>query len=94
MVKKLIAAIILIAILSSMAYARAPQKGDQVRLVVGAGLTVFTIEGAIADISNGLICLNSSAASAGDKILWNTPRNVCIGTGAISELFWMDEDSP
>lgn len=93
MIKKLMAASILIALLCTMmANAQTPQKGDRVRIVVGEGLVVTAYEGTIIGIDNGLICLNSTYAESGDTILWDEPTNTCIGTGKISALRWLDED--
>jgi hypothetical protein len=92
MIKKLIVLSIMFAILCTMANAKMPQKGDNVRILIGEGLTVVVVEGFVTDIGNGLICLNSTYAKAGDSFLWTEPTNICTGAGSITVLRWLDKD--
>jgi hypothetical protein len=79
MIKKLLAAIILTAILCSVTCARMPQVGDQV--IINSGPSVIS-EGTITDIGNGLICLHQ-IGTYGES-------DMCIGIGSISTLTWID----
>lgn len=92
MIKKLLAAIVLITLLCAMVNAQMPQKGDRVRIMQGEGLYIITVDGTVTAIGDGLICLNSTRAEAGDNVLWNDPTNICIGAGSITLLRWFDED--
>ncbi len=91
MIKGIIAGIIVIAVVSAAACAKSPQPGDHVRLAVSTGMTITTFEGTITSVGNSLICLKCSLATgADDKILWSTPRDMCVGAGSIAELLWID----
>ena len=92
MIKKVIVATVLIAILCTMADAKMPQKGDNVRILIGEGLTVVVIEGFVTHIRIRLICLNATYSKAGDNFLWTEPTNICTGTGSITVLRWLDKD--
>jgi len=79
-------AIILIAILCSVACARMPQIGDHVSIY--SGYYSVTFEGTITDIDNGLICIRESRKDReGNDIEFNR----CIGIGSIYTLTWPDE---
>ncbi len=91
MIKKLIAATILIALLCATVDARMPQKGDVVRILAGSGTTEMRYEGTVNDIGNGFICINATEAievkdgstylDEGDKQI-----EICIGIGYITML--------
>jgi len=85
-VRKMALAIILIAILCSVACARMPQIGDHVSIY--SGYFTATLEGTITDIGNGLICIRESGKDwEGNDIEFNR----CIGIGSICTLTWPDE---
>ena len=95
MIKKLIAATILIAVLCSMAGARMPQIGDKVMIGVNAGSFYAKYTGTITDFESGFLCLKCSEATSAGMIYVSTkdkPINVCIGIGAIIALKWLDEE--
>jgi len=74
-----IVALILIAMLSSVAWARMPQVGDHVSINSGFP---GNDEGTITDFENGLICLHQVGTyGEGD---------MCIGIGSIRMLTWVD----
>ena len=78
-------AIILIAILCSVACARMPQIGDHVSIY--SGYFTATLEGTITDIGNGLICIRESGKDwEGNDIEFNR----CIGIESIRTLTWTD----
>jgi hypothetical protein len=85
--KRLILALVLILALSSTAFARLPQKGDNVFIATSGGAHYH---GIITDIENGFLCLQA-ATSHWDS---NTQKNieetydVCVGIGSISDLTW------
>ena len=77
--KKFVIAIILMAMLCSVSYARMPQVGDHV--IINSGFD-NSLEGTITDIGDGLICLHQ----AGDY----GEGDLCIGIGSIRMLSWVD----
>lgn len=90
MIKKLIAATILVVLLCAMANARIPQTGDNVKILTGT----FTYKGTITDIENGFICLSVTSASiTGTDVEepMDGPRNMCLGIGSIIALSWPEE---
>ncbi len=93
--KKIIAVILLFALLSSMTDARMPKKGDYVRISEFHNDVSIIYEGNITDIGNGLICLSCSnnIAMSGkyvDSVPVAYPFDVCLGTGAITSLVWLE----
>lgn len=98
MIKKLLAATVLIALLCSMGNAKMPQKGDTVRIQAGSGTTEMRYEGIVTDIGNGLICINATEAfrtQDGKTYLeeGDDQVEVCIGTGFITMLRWLTPTS-
>jgi hypothetical protein len=94
MSKKLITAIILIAVLCAMADARTPQIGDKVKIGANAGSFYAKYNGTITDIENGLICMKCDEASVSGTIYvrpGDEPVDVCIGIGSIIAIIWPDE---
>jgi len=94
MIKKLIAAAVLIALLCAMVDARMPQKGDTVRIQAGSGTTETRYEGTVTDFGDGLICINATEATwtkDGKTILeeGEDQVEVCIGTGYILMIRWL-----
>ncbi len=94
MIKKLIAATVLIALLCAMVDGRMPQKGDTVRIQAGSGTTETRYEGIVTDFGNGLICINATKAiltKDGKTKLEedDDPVEVCIGTGYILMIRWL-----
>lgn len=94
MIKKLITATALIALLCTISCAKMPQIGDHVRIASGSGITIFMYEGNITDIKDGLICLNTTNFNIGsDNVVDESdePINACIGTGSVEMMLWLDE---
>jgi hypothetical protein len=92
MIKKLIVAIILIAVLCATAGARMPQVGDKVMIAVNAGSFHAKYTGIITDFENGFICMKCSEATAAGMIYVSTkdkPIDACVGVGAIIALKWL-----
>jgi hypothetical protein len=96
--RKLILLVALCLSFNIAADARHPEVGDYVRVSynIGAGPSV-SYEGNITDIEDGLICLNCSQVVAMNGHGEGTgpegvyyPFDVCIGTGAISMLVWLE----
>jgi len=90
--KQIMKTIMFLAILSGIASARMPEIGDYVSMQLGTKENPVSIEGTITDIGNGLICLNSTWATADAITIWDdtNPRDICIGTGSIIFLQWHD----
>lgn len=77
--KKLIAAIILVLVLCGTACARFPQIGDKVTITTASKQDT----GTITDIKDGFICY---------QITQNGKTyDECVGIGAITFLYWPDE---
>jgi len=94
MIKKLLAATVLIALLCAMGNAKMPQRGDTVRIQAGSGTTEMRYAGFVTDIGNGLICINATEAfrtQDGKTYLeeGDDQIEVCIGTGFITMLRWL-----
>ena len=75
--KKFVMAIILIAMICSVACARMPQVGDHVSINSGFD---SSFSGTITDIGDGLICLQRDVSEA----------DTCVGIGSIRMLSWVD----
>lgn len=77
--KNFVIAIILMAMICSIASARMPQVGDHVSINSGFS---SSSEGTITDIADGLICLHQEGIyGEGD---------ICIGIGSIKMLTWIE----
>jgi hypothetical protein len=89
LIKKLIVATILIALLCAMVDAKMPQKGDRVDILT-TGTEGTRYQGTITDIDNGFICLDCTSAY-GQVEIGKPAMNVCIGIGTISALLWTED---
>jgi len=92
MIRKLIVATILIAVLCTTASARTPQIGDKVLIGANAGSYYAKYTGIITDIENGFVCLKCSEATLSGMIFVSKkekPIDICIGIGAIIALTWL-----
>ncbi|MFA5410054.1 MAG: hypothetical protein WC343_14870 [Bacilli bacterium] len=66
--------------------------GDFVRVSGVMTSASFSYEGVITDIKDGLICLNCSLLGSGThSVDREYPFDVCIGTGTIISLVWLEE---
>ncbi|HUM80933.1 MAG TPA: hypothetical protein PLQ38_04065 [Methanothrix sp.] len=81
--KKFVIAIVLAAMLCSVAFAKVPQVGD--RVFIYSGLS-SGYKGTITDIENGLICLDTTDGDSKE----DGKTDTCIGIGAIQTLSWLD----
>jgi len=104
---KLISMLCIIFLLFISVDARIPQKGDHVQVLTTSGkVNVHVYEGNITDIREGLLCMNCTHASTQDvgkyasgmdeiAGMWYMdfypPCDVCIGTGQIIALVWLDK---
>lgn len=91
MIKKLVTATVMIALLCAVVDARMPQIGDNVRILAGSDTTEMRYEGTVTDIGNGFICINATEAigvKEGGTYLEEGEKQieVCIGIGYITML--------
>jgi hypothetical protein len=91
MIKKLIAAILLISVMSGIACARmtqtGDQTGDQIEICATSGAVDTHYSGTITDIDNGFICLKCTSAY-GKVDIREPTMDICIGIGTIYVLLW------
>ena len=88
--KKILALILLLGLVG-MSQARFPEPGDFVRVSGAMTSATFSYEGVITDIKDGLICLNCSLLGSGThSVDREYPFDVCIGTGTIISLVWLE----
>jgi len=100
--KKIMAMLlILVSIFASGgALARMPAVGDHVKILTSVGDSNIEYEGNITEISDSLLCLKANYAKQdvgkfgnfiwGSTIDGTNSREVCIGTGSIGMLIWIE----
>jgi hypothetical protein len=84
MIKKLVAATILMTLLYAMADARVPKVRDNVTIIDGE----FAHVGYITDITDQYICLNTSHLNSTSYIIGS--GDMCFGWGTVV-LGWRDD---
>ncbi len=92
---KFMAVICLVIILFAPAYARLPERGDHVQVMTPSGLgagDVLVYEGNITGLDRGFLCLNCTRIDNPFLVPMNMtpPMDVCVGTGLILSLTWID----
>lgn len=91
--KKLLALILLACILSMPTMAKMPVKGDHVQIMAGSSISIMVYVGIVENIQDGLLCMKCEYSKiVGDDDIDKTTKQICVGTGQIISLQWVDGD--